>query len=211
MAFTLLYGTILIWVIVMAFGGLIGFAMWIFRSLAVYRIASRRGIANAWLSWIPVGRDWILGSISDQYQYLVCGKVKNKRKLMLGFSGVTCVVCIICIVMAFHFVAKSVMMASAPEYYMDEYYLLSMSVGMLVFYTVALGLSITIWVFRCMSKYDLYRSCDPNNALAYLVLAIIFVILDPIFLFVCRNKDQGMPPRRPGNSTYVDTEPPTYL
>ena len=211
MAFTLLYGAILIWVIVMGFVALVGVAAWVFRSLAVYRIASRRGIANPWLVWIPVGHDWILGSISDQYQYLVCGKVKNKRKLMLGFSIATFAVCIVCMVFAVHFAVQSSIMASAPAYYMDESYLLGMSIGLLFLYAATIGLVITMVVFRYMSKYDLYRSCDPNNAVAYLVLTIIFGILDPIFLFICRNKDQGMPPRKPENPTYVDAEPPTYL
>ena len=48
--------------------------MYVLSSLGMYRIAQRRGIRNPWLSWIPVGNMWILGCISDQYQYLVKGK-----------------------------------------------------------------------------------------------------------------------------------------
>jgi uncharacterized membrane protein YecN with MAPEG domain len=39
---------------------------WIISALSLQSIARRRGIRNAWLAWIPVGNQWILGSIADQ-------------------------------------------------------------------------------------------------------------------------------------------------
>ena len=44
----------------------IGIGAYVLWSLGVYTIAKRRGIRKPWLSWIPVGNLWILGSISDQ-------------------------------------------------------------------------------------------------------------------------------------------------
>ena len=52
------------------------------------------------------------------------------------------------------------------------------------------------YVLRQMCMYDLYRSCDPGNATAYLVLGILFSILEPIFLIALRKRDSGLPPRR---------------
>ena len=44
---------------------------YVFQSLSLYAIARRRGIAHPGLAWVPVAYSWILGSISDQYQYVV--------------------------------------------------------------------------------------------------------------------------------------------
>ena len=30
----------------------------------------------------------------------------------------------------------------------------------------------------------------------FLVLGLVFYFLEPVFFFVCRNKEEGMPPRR---------------
>ena len=59
--------------------------------------------------------------------------------------------------------------------------------------------SITYSVFAYICYYDLFRSCSPKNAVLYLVLSVvpgISTVARPLFLFLCRNKDDGMPPRR---------------
>ena len=43
-------------------------AAYVLTSLALYAIAERRGLKNAWMAWLPVLNLWILGSISDQYR-----------------------------------------------------------------------------------------------------------------------------------------------
>ena len=62
---------------------LLGIASFVLSAIALYTIARRRGLNHAWLSWIPVANCWILGSLSDQYQYVVKGQNKSKRKVML--------------------------------------------------------------------------------------------------------------------------------
>jgi hypothetical protein len=52
---------------------------------------------------------------------------------------------------------------------------------------------LVIWF---IALYDLYRSCDPNNAVAYLLLTIFVNWLTPVFLMIVRKKDEGMPPRK---------------
>ena len=65
------------------FSSLLGIASYVLTALALYTMAQRRGIKNAWLSWVPVINCWIIGSLSDQYRYVVKGEIKNKRKTML--------------------------------------------------------------------------------------------------------------------------------
>lgn len=193
----LLYGVFFIFGIAILFATMIWLVVWILRSLAVYQIAKRRGLANAWLSWLPVGQDWIVGSISDQYQYLVGGKVCHKRKLLLGFSAASFVFSVITIIMTIGFFSGLGVNSYIYGYGDFDYYYAMQSVGMTLMLMFFAVVAIVTFIFRCICKYDLYRSCEPKNAVAYLVLGILFGILDPIFLMICRNKEQGMPPRKP--------------
>ena len=67
--------------------------------------------------------------------------------------------------------------------------------GLLVV-VAGLAAKTALQVCRYMALYDVYTSCDPHNNVLYLVLGILFGFLTPIFLFVNRNKDEGMPPRK---------------
>ena len=66
---------------------LIGLALLVLRSFGLYVIAKRRGLRRPWLVWIPVAESWIIGSISDQYRYLVKGEYKSRRKILLGLAA----------------------------------------------------------------------------------------------------------------------------
>ena len=38
---------------------------WILSAVSLHKVAKRRGIAHAWLAWLPIGSEWVLGSLSD--------------------------------------------------------------------------------------------------------------------------------------------------
>ena len=56
---------------------------YVLSAVGMYRIAKRRGIHNAWLAWVPVGNGWLLGSISDHYQYVAKHKTTKRRRVLL--------------------------------------------------------------------------------------------------------------------------------
>ena len=62
---------------------------------------------------------------------------------------------------------------------------------------MSLVISVIAVVLQYMATYDVFISCDPNNAVLYLVLSIFVNVTMPFFIFACRNKDLGMPRRRP--------------
>lgn len=158
---------------------------WVIRSIGLYTVARRRGIRNAWLAWIPIGSDWILGSLSDQYQHLVLGQVKSRRKLLLVLNLLAFVVSIASGVFS---VLETFAAATEEEYL--TFALVGLIPGLL---TVVI--SITAMVFYHMCNYDLYRSCDPKNAVAYLVIGIFIPVTEPFFYLANRRKDLGMPQR----------------
>jgi hypothetical protein len=65
-----------------------------------------------------------------------------------------------------------------------------------VFALLAWVLNVVGLVFQYVCYNDLYASCCPENQVLFLVLSILFNVTLPFFVFACRNKDGGMPPRK---------------
>ncbi len=158
-------------------------------------VAKRRGINNPWLAWIPIANYWIIGSISDQYQYVVKGKVTNRRKVLLILQIVSGVVSGI--------VSGAISMATLIS---EDAGVGLATVNMLTSF-LTLGISIAQMIFYYMSLYDYYSSCCPKNNVLLLVLGIFFSWLQPFFIFFNRKKDAGMPPRKPEPQYSVPVQP----
>ena len=176
---------------------LLSVAMYVFSALALYAIAKRRGINHPWLSWVPVANVWILGSVSDQYRYVVRGEYKSKRKVLLTLNILMAlfVAAIVSLVAFTAFQAFQVTMAGAPVRTMLNR-IMAPLLGVAGVTVPLAGLGIAYAIFRFMALYDLYTSCEPQNNVLFLVLSVLFPVTEAFFLFFIRNKDQGMPPRR---------------
>ena len=160
----------------------------VLNAVGMYRIAKRRGIHHAWLAWIPIASNWLLGSISDHYQYVAKQKVTKRRKTLLILSIIQVV---------FSFVlgggVAALVIASMNDASMVGSILL---VALLVIsYLAVIGLAIAIMVFGYIASFDLFRSCRPENDVLFLVLGIF--LGTAIFVFACSGYDKGMPARRP--------------
>lgn len=158
---------------------------WIIRSMSLHSIAKRRGIRHAWLAWIPVGSRWILGSVADQYQHLVQGKVTSRRKIMLILGAVSMV--LNTVIYGLNFAQVFAGMGILPMEQVETAVLAAAIPSML-----GMVIAIVTLVFYHICNYDLYRSCRPNGATAFLVLGIIFAVCEPFFYLACRKKDLGM-------------------
>ena len=167
---------------------LVSIAIYVFTALSLYTVAKRRGIAAPWLAWVPVANLWVLGSISDQYRYLTQGQMKHKRVTLLIWECVSCAMIAGVVVSAFLAVAGESVQAIVT--------LLSLVFVMLV-------VAIVYAVLYFMALYDVYASCDPQNAALYLVLSIFFRFLVPVFLFISRDMEKGMPPRKPAGDPEI--------
>ena len=170
---------------------------WILRSMSLYSIAKRRGIRNAWLAWIPVGSNWILGSVADQYQHLVQGKITSRRKIMLILSAVSAVLYTVVYGLAFAQIFAELSMLRGEQ---------ALTAAAISSIPSLLGtvVGIVTLVFYHICNYDLYRSCRPNAATAFLVLGIIFPVCEPFFYLACRKKDLGMVVPQPEMPAYTE-------
>ena len=175
---------------------LVSLVPYLFRAYGLYTLAKRREVPHAWLAWVPVGSEWLLGYLSDQYQGRVRGEIKSKStllailSLLLHGAGILAIVLIVPLIYSLTFMSVTGLM--------DPNMILRLFlIGAPLLYLAVLGLSIAYLVIYYMALYDVYRSCDPTNATIYLVLSILFGIVQTILLFVCRYKDDGMKPPAP--------------
>ena len=177
---------------------------YILLSLGLYAIAKRRGISKPWLAWVPFGQSWMLGCVSDQFQYVALGREKSKRKLLLWLELGATAVGIVAVGFLLKAVLGYVMMEQRPSGFWpvnglqmsEEEIMSNMMIGGCAALVMS-GLAITFAVFKFMALYDLYRSCDPMKAGAFTALSVFLgAIVTGIFVMVCRDKDLGMPPRR---------------
>lgn len=177
----------------------LGIAVYILQSLGLYTIAQRRGIKNPWMAWLPMTNMWILGSIADQYRYVALGQIRNRRKVLLGLliGAMAVWVAFFCVYigMIFKFIMRipDLEAMEAPQILQH----LGPSVAwigiiMLIWWIVGM----TAMVFQYICLYDLYASCSPDHKVLFLVLSILVNITMPVIVFVCRKKDDGMPPRK---------------
>ena len=155
---------------------------WVLSSMSLQSIAKRRGIRKAWLAWVPIGNEWILGSIADQYQHLIQAKITARRKILLWLN-----VGYVALIVANSLVQVMTKLAAHTDEQLLIWGLASTAISL-----ARLAVSITTLVFYHMSNYDLYRSCNPKNAVTFLVLGIIFPVTQPFFYLSCRKKDLGM-------------------
>ncbi len=167
--------------------------MYVLSARGLQTAARRRGLKNPWLAWIPVANSYLLGSLSDQYQYVTRGRIRNRRKVLLWLEIAAAILLIV--FMAFY-TAMTVYafdeMTQPTHQGMIEWSLILMGVGVLME-----GVVVTRSVFSYTALYDYYRSSLPNKRVAYLVLSIVFSFLAPVFIFKCRNEERGMPARKP--------------
>ena len=182
---------------------LIGLIFYVFQSMSLYKIAKRRCIRYAWLAWLPVGSAWIVGSVSDQYQYVVKGKNKRRRFILILLSAAVTVLSV-----AAAALSMDVLAGAVGEMMFGTGCLDPVRVSAVISVSAVECVAATAYlVLRYIALYDLYTSCTSRYNVLYLVLGIIFNFLEPFFLFACRNRDEGMPPRR---EMSVCCEEPVY-
>ena len=179
----------IVYLVLIAFLLVYAAVVYVLQSTGLYSIAKRRGIHHPGLAWVPVANMWILGSISDQYQYVAKGKVRSRRKVLLGLSIAINALSIPSGLSYTAMLITGLAENAAGGFTVSAIFGSLFSLGLSVVTVIAM-------VFQYMATYDLYVSCDPGNATLYLVLSILFPVTMPFFIFACRGKDLGMPPRR---------------
>ena len=192
--------------------GLLGIASYVLTALAIYTISRRRGLRNPWLAWIPVVNCWLIGSLSDQYSYVVKREDKSRRKWLLALKLVMSGLILAMVVIAVSIIGSAVI-GFGRNYHHGEMILsriMGPALGMAGLALPLAGVAIAYAVIYYIALYDIYKSLDPDNAVLFLVLSVIFRVTEPFFLFFNRDKDNGMPPRRQQPVYEAPVQEPVY-
>jgi hypothetical protein len=175
----------------------VGVAGYVLLALGLFTIAKRRKLQNAWMAWVPVLNLWLLGCISDQYRYVTRGQTRNIRTvlLLLGIAEV--------ILNAVLFVLALFGLGGFLQNLISAYDLMPASWKLLKY--AALGLLFSCFckslrLVRCFALHDIYSSCLPKRKTLFTVLSILGYVtgadvVPALLVFLCRNKEEGMPPR----------------
>lgn len=172
---------------------------YVLTAYSLYTMAKNRGLQKAWLAWIPVLNLWIVGSLSDQYRYVVRGQIRSRRILLLILSAAAAVVSAVMngTLSSIAFQGARAAMAGVPmEVLMRS--LVSPGIVWVSCLVPYVSVAILKKVISYMALYDIYNSSDPANSTVYIVFSILFGFTKPFFLFACRNLEKGMPPRKDG-------------
>ena len=168
---------------------------YVLQSVGLYTVAKRRGIRHAWLSWLPIGNNWLLGCISDQYQYVVKGRSKRKRAALLVLSLLVTVLGVwlaagwIRLIREIAMRYREVLLQAPMDLALD-------AAGLMGLLLALWCVSIAFLVVKLTALYHLYASCVPGDRVVYLLLSMFVNGCTPILVFACRRWDLGMPPRK---------------
>ena len=134
-----------VWVV----AALVGIVCYVFHALALMRLAQRRGIAHAWLAWIPVADSYLFGKVAE-----VCAKTTGEKKVM-RFSRIllifSCIIGGSCILFYCLFAIGIAAQSVLALFFILPFYLV-LIVALLVYY-----------VFYYTALYSVYRDCIPDN------------------------------------------------
>ena len=174
----------------------IGLIFYIFESVGLYTLAKRRGIHNPGLAWVPVARDWVMGSLSDQYA-LRLGQHKGYRRILPILGAVVTILAVLILSFSLQFVVR--LASGDPVLYAQLYQasnnpeeaVLLIFGSVVPFVSILYIVGIVYMVFYFITLYKLFQSCRPGSAVGYLLLSIFLGFLRPFLIFACRNSDEG--------------------
>lgn len=179
--------------------------IYVLGALGAYKLAKRRGMTNAWLSWLPVGQEYILGKMANNIS--MEEPPYQKRGWWIAYPILSGAMLLSALV------NSVIMLSSLPDYivrvtnaamYGSEQAVIdaalsfvSGSGGLLVIGLLVNLLSIAAAIIGSILLYRVYKRYWPNAAMAFAVCGGIFG-LHWLFLFIIRNR-QPMYPYYPQN------------
>lgn len=207
--------------ILMVYGGFLlltlAFAVvsYVLHSVGLYTIARRRRIPRPWLAFLPIGGNWILGSISDRYQFVRKKRFRNRKKLLVCMELATYVLTGAIVFSIISLLINAGLLqttAKLPDgwYTVDGLNLIPLHkdqsfIGpirpddilaaaqlIVVLFFATLLISMIFTIFLYLTYYDVYASCRPDLKVVFLLLSILFPVTMPFFVFACRKHDKGL-------------------
>ncbi len=191
--------------LIMLVSSAIPLIIYIIRALALYRLASRRGVSSPILAWIPVADAFLIGKLTEEVEARRTGHSKSWAKTTLitsiigsGGFGLTYVLLVVMIVVIgiseanFEAASIGIMMVFIVTY---------------IFLMVSAMLAYAAYILRSICEFKLFEDVLPEKALLYTVLSVAVPFAEPILLF--KIKELGYEKPAPAYN-YAYTGAPAY-
>lgn len=164
----------------------LGIANYIMTSLSFYTIARRRQIANPWMAWLPFANDWLVGSITDDYD--AQNGIKRKwRVVLLTMSIIFSAGFIIAYIAIFVIVFLNLSLAdaySAP----DEIAVLGSFLSIYICFIAICVVGVVYQYCRVICVYKIFESTVPEKSVKYLILSLLVPLAQAVCLMRCKDK-----------------------
>ena len=165
-----------------------GVASYVMNSLALHRIAKRRGIQDPWMAWIPYACNWIIGSIADEYD----GRNGIKRKWRVLLLTLSIIASLGIVLVYVGFIVAIVMLTAGgmePEV-MPLLTMFGCVYGGLILFAM---LASAQGFCTAVCYYKIFESTVPKRAVTYFVLYLLVPLAGPICLLACSKKGYPFP------------------
>lgn len=175
---------------------LIGLALYLLESIGVYKMAKSAEIKNPWLSFVPVGRNWVFGTLAEKYKKKNGTKSARFGIILPVLEGIVLIEAIALTIFTvisikeitgYALDAVNTSSEMAPEQFMSL-------ISVIILYFALMAVAIAYAVVFFIALWRVYSSFDKPNATLYIVLSVVFTISVPIILFIIRNRKPEFDP-----------------
>lgn len=175
---------------------LIGLALYLLESIGVYKMAKSAEIKNPWLSFVPVGRNWVFGTLAEKYKKKNGTKSARFGIILPVLEGIVLIEAIALTIFTvisikeitgYALDAVNTSTEMAPEQFMSL-------IPVIILYFALMAVAIAYAVVFFIALWRVYSSFDKSNATLYIVLSVVFTISVPVILFIIRNRKPEFDP-----------------
>ena len=162
---------------------ILAIVQYVLYTLGLYDTARKRQIPHAWLAWVPLIGNWVLGAVVD-YHSARRGQPRRWRTVMLW----------ICIAIVAGYVALMVVFVTSAwtmgtVEHMDEMVGIGFMLTILPPYLLLIGACVTYTFCHAVCLYKVYEEILPEKAVKYLLLSCLV----PLAIGICMRRCAKVP------------------
>ena len=181
---------------------LFGLITYILFSCGLHKLSNLRRLRKGWLAWLPFGRLWVLGNLSDDYRFAATRGVFTRRRLLPALALMQML-----LLGAFVFCSAFTFAYFYKWFAVDYQFAMQMTACAKVAIAAFAVFGLMLLIHKCIALHDIYISCEPDRVAAYLVVSMLLPFTMPFLVFSCRKKEYGMPTKKPVLELPVSWQP----
>ena len=177
-------------VIFSAVAAAIGIVLYILRAVGIYKMSKTAGLEYPWLSFIPVASSYTLGRLAEKYRKSPTEKPFKYSILLLVMHIIEKIVATVFFVL-FCFISVETVRTVISVAMYDGEIDPNTVLALIPFFVLSIAVIFTELAFaviKYIALWRVYSLFDGRNAVLYTVLSVLFGFLEPVFIFVLRNK-----------------------